>query len=271
MAGFDVATVGDNCVDRYLPPIGQATVGGNALNVAVHLRRLGLPTAYFGAVGNDRSGAWIRNTLAENRVDIEYLREVPGQTAFTEIGVDAKGERIIAFEEFGVCRGYAPSEAETALLLKARHLHIGWLDDGGALRRRLGAAGVSVSQDLAVNAGADGLSIAFASAGASPESARSLLDRALAEGARIAVVTRGALGSIASDGIRLAETGSAPVVALDTLGAGDTFIAGFIEAYLRGLELGACLAAGRDAAVATCRHLGGFPQRPLPLSEIGEG
>ena len=33
-----VATMGDNCVDRYLPPLGLEFVGGNALNVAVGLR-----------------------------------------------------------------------------------------------------------------------------------------------------------------------------------------------------------------------------------------
>ena len=60
MGRFEVATVGDNCIDRYLPPIALATVGGNAVNVAVHLRRLGRRTAYFGAVGEDREGRWTR-------------------------------------------------------------------------------------------------------------------------------------------------------------------------------------------------------------------
>lgn len=266
MAGFEVATVGDNCIDRYLPPLGLATVGGNALNVAVHLRRLGRATAYFGAVGDDEAGAWTRNCLESNQVITEHLREVAGQTAYTDIDVDPQGDRIIAFEDFGVCRGYAPSGAETELLKGVRHLHIGWLDDGGALKRRLAASGLSISQDLAVNPGAEGLAIAFASAGASEEQARRLLNQALSQGAALAVVTRGALGSIASDGIRSAETGIAPVEVFDTTGAGDTFIAAFIDARLRGLELGACLAAGRDAAAATCRHLGGFPQTPRPFS-----
>jgi len=36
-----VATMGDNCLDRYLPPLEREFVGGNALNVAVGLRDLG--------------------------------------------------------------------------------------------------------------------------------------------------------------------------------------------------------------------------------------
>ena len=175
MGSFEIATVGDNCIDRYLPPIGLATVGGNAVNVAVHLQRLGRCTAYFGAVGPDKAGAWTRASLTENDVDIEHLVERRGRTAYTDLDVDADGDRIIAFEDFGVCRGYRPSAAEIDLLRAAKHLHLGWLDDGGALKRRLAAGGVSISQDLAVNAGADRLAIAFASAGAvrpKPESRR---------------------------------------------------------------------------------------------------
>jgi fructoselysine 6-kinase len=265
MGRFEVATVGDNCIDRYLPPIALATVGGNAVNVAVHLRRLGRRTAYFGAVGEDREGRWTRACLAENEIDIEHLRSLPGPTAFTNLAMNPGGERVIAFEEFGVCRGYRPGEGEIEALRNSSHVHLGWLDDGGALKRTLAAAGVSVSQDLAVNAGAEDLAIAFASAGAAPASAQALLHQALGQGARLAVVTRGALGSIASDGRHYAETGIAPVEVVDTTGAGDTFIAGFIDAYLRGQSLLACLEAGRDAAASTCRHFGGFPQQPLPL------
>ena len=36
-----VATMGDNCLDRYLPPLERKFVGGNALNVAVGLSDLG--------------------------------------------------------------------------------------------------------------------------------------------------------------------------------------------------------------------------------------
>ena len=37
---LDFAAVGDNCIDRYLPPIGLSLVGGNAINVGVQLLSL---------------------------------------------------------------------------------------------------------------------------------------------------------------------------------------------------------------------------------------
>jgi fructoselysine 6-kinase len=175
------------------------------------------------------------------------------------------------FEDFGVCRGYRPNTGEVELLRRMRHVHIGWLDDGGELKRTLAAAGVSVSQDLSVNGAAeslrpDGLSIAFASAEGSRERAKTLIDHLLLAGAEVAVVTCGAFGSLASDGVRHAEADVRPTEVVDTLGAGDTFIAGFIAAYLRGYSLAACLEQGRGAAASTCAHLGGFPQVPVPIA-----
>ena len=41
MPNFEFAAVGDNCVDRFLPPADECLVGGNAVNVAVQLAMLG--------------------------------------------------------------------------------------------------------------------------------------------------------------------------------------------------------------------------------------
>ena len=43
--------IGDNCIDRYLPPMDQRFVGGNALNTAVHMKLAGCDVSYLGAVG----------------------------------------------------------------------------------------------------------------------------------------------------------------------------------------------------------------------------
>jgi fructoselysine 6-kinase len=262
----EVATIGDNCIDRYGPPISLSTVGGNALNVAVQLRRAGLHSAYFGAVGQDRDGQRTIEALVENQVDVGGLSVLAGITAFTELTSDASGDRIMGLEEFGVCRGYRPSDADFDRLTLMRHVHLGWLDDEGATKHRLVSLGISVSQDLAVNRGATDLDIAFASAGPSRAEADRLCDEALAQGARLVVVTMGALGSLASDGVNRAEMSAKPIAVLDTLGAGDTFIAGFLAARLAGFPVTACLAAGRDAAAETCTHFGGFPQQAEPFS-----
>jgi len=80
-------------------------------------------------------------------------------------------------------------------------------------------------------------------------------------GASVVVVTMGRIGSLASDGRQIVAADAVPVTPVDTTGAGDTFIAAFIDARLTGLDLQSSLNAGRSAAAATCRHYGGFPQR----------
>ena len=135
------------------------------------------------------------------------------------------------------------------------------------MRAALAGSGVSFSQDVAVNPDASGVEVGFDSVGPSEDQARAALHRLLDQGSRVAVDTCGAMGSMASDGGDVVTTGirALPSV-IDTTGAGDTFIAGFLTAWKRGRPLAACLAAGRDAAAGTCGHVGGFPQHLRPLS-----
>ena len=62
-------------------------------------------------------------------------------------------------------RANEPTTARLRALSAARHVHIGWLQDGGHARRVLARDGVSLSQDVSVNAapedlGVEGLAIA---------------------------------------------------------------------------------------------------------------
>ncbi len=264
------ATVGDNCIDRFQLPVAQSLVGGNAVNVAVQLAALGHDCFYFGAVGTDADGTRTRLLLQQNGVLADHVQDRAGVTAYTDIAVLESGDRVMIYEDFGVCAGYAPSPAEVDILKTMDHVHIGWLDDRGKLKHALSAAGVSVSQDLSVNAdpanrSPDGLTIAFGSAGEDREIADQMTADLLGQGARLAVVTRGALGSRASDGTQTATMGIAPIEVVDTTGAGDSFIAGFLSAHISGLPLEQCLETGRDRAALTCGHVGGFPQVPAPL------
>lgn len=263
MNNFTFATVGDNCIDRFQPPVGVSVVGGNAVNVAVQLCRLGHPCAYFGAVAPDEDGRRTIAALQANGVPVEHVQRLPGVTAYTNITVDDCGDRIIGYEEFGVCRLYQPTDAEVALLCTMRHVHFGWMNGSKALIAKLRSAGVSVSKDTSVNPGATGLSVAFASSQGGADQALAAAQSLLTDGADVAVITMGARGSLATDGRVVAQTGVAAVTVVDTTGAGDTFIAGFMARRIGGGSLQQSLEAGRDKAAETCTYLGGFPQTPL--------
>jgi fructoselysine 6-kinase len=258
------AVVGDNCIDRFRPS-GMSLIGGNAVNVAVQLALLGEVSHYFGAVGLDPDGARTIDALAERGVDVSSMQQKPGTTAYTDIDVLPSGERIFAYEDFGVCAGYRPSAADLTVLDGMDHIHIGWMDDEGELRRRLVAKGLSVSQDISVNAdpahlGVEGLTIAFASAGEDDGAAAELLMRLLHDGAKLAVVTRGSRGACASDGVRSFTVDAETVEVVDTTGAGDSFIAAFLAAFKSGADIRTSLERGCRTAATTCSHIGGFPQ-----------
>jgi fructoselysine 6-kinase len=261
-----IATVGDNCIDRYLPPMDRELVGGNAVNVAVNLHRLGHRAAYFGAVGDDAEGTRVRAVLAHIGVDLASLKVVAaGRTSLTVIATGPDGDRHFVSEDFGVCRGYRPDAADLARLRTMRHVHIGWLDDEGATKRALTETGISVSQDLSVNAeprniSPAGLGIAFMSCDGDDMQALDLARAVSAQGAGPAVIMRGARGSLALRGDDVFTSDALPIAVRDTTGAGDSFIAGFLSAHLEGRSVAECLVEGHSEAAQTCQILGGFAQ-----------
>lgn len=260
------AVVGDNCVDLLGPPINRNLVGGNAVNVAIQLALLGQSVIYFGAIGPDENGKLVKRALERNGVDTSGLvvrSELP--TAVTEIEFDAEGDRIIGFEDFGACDGYAPDDDAVDLLATMDHVHVGWLNDGGALRSELAARGTSVSQDISVNAAPKdiavaGLEYAFASLPGTREAASDLARSLVHDGAKSAIVTRGNEGSLAFVESERIFQASWPIAPVDTTGAGDSFIAGFLSGRMEGHSVAEALQTATRLAARTCGHAGGFPQ-----------
>ena len=62
-----IACVGDNCIDYY-DATGEAFPGGNPVNVAVYIRRMGGVSSYTGAVGNDRFGTVLLDALRTGKI-----------------------------------------------------------------------------------------------------------------------------------------------------------------------------------------------------------
>lgn len=254
------AIVGDNTVDRYLGSLERDFVGGNAVNVAAQLALAGATVAYYGAIGDDADGEYIRATLADTGIDLGGLVVVPGRTAVTTIRVDQQGERSFESEDFGVTADYFPRDEELAEIAAADWVQLGMLRRASELRRALAVRrAVPIGQDCAVAAGFDELRVAFLSAeGADPWP---LARAARTGGADLAVVTRGSSGAVALDeNERTVEVDAAPATVVDTTGAGDSFIAGFLSEFAHGAGLEQALAAGSRSAAVTCGHLGGFPQ-----------
>jgi fructoselysine 6-kinase len=257
--------VGDNTIDEYVGAQSRSYVGGNAVNVAVQLRRLGHAARYAGAIGADEPGDRVRAGLVSQGVLTDGLVTLPGHTSVSRIRVAPDGDRVFEFEDFGVCARYRPDDAEFDKLSQCAAVHIGMLPGAADVRRTLSDRGVLVTQDCAVSAGYDHLGVAFCSGGEDESRARHLAREAIDGGAAIAVVTCGALGSVAFDGRTWWRTPAVPVAVVDTTGAGDSYIAGFVAARAAGADIDEALRAGSEVAARTCAHLGAWPQDPLPI------
>ena len=74
-------------------------------------------------------------------------------------------------------------------------------------------------------------------------------------GPAVCVATLGADGSMAYDGQHFYRQGIVPCQVGDTMGAGDSFIAGFLHSRLSGADIPACMAAGARSSAVTlaCR------------------
>jgi sugar/nucleoside kinase (ribokinase family) len=81
---------------------------------------------------------------------------------------------------------------------------------------------------------------------------------------RLAVVTRGAAGSVVVTRDEVVEVPAVPVDrVLDTTGAGDLFAAGFLFGYTKGRPIDICAHLGSVAAAEVISHVG-----PRPLVEL---
>ncbi len=264
-AAKPVATIGDNCLDRYLPPVDREFVGGNALNVAVGLRDRGHDVAYAGAVGSDAAGEAVLGAARRRGIDTFHVHVGPGATGMTTIRLADDGDRVFESEILGESGTYQPDPATLADLGGRAWVHGTGLAAGVEGFTGLRRAGARLSFDFSHTSSPERmaelcphLEVAFLSApGAGAGEAAGLAESAVAAGAATAIVTRGRHGSLALCG-RVSHHPTVPVSVVDSLGAGDAYIAACISVLVEGGTLETALRLGAEAAARTCTHYGAW-------------
>ncbi|MFD3913056.1 carbohydrate kinase family protein [Streptomyces sp. NPDC058603] len=281
---------------EQLVDTGLLTLGGSAAIMACGAARLGLEVAFAGRVGNDDAGRFIRTALDARGVNTDALRVDPVlPTPLTVVVTRGDGDRTILTSP-GTLSATGPDDIPEALLTSSRHVHAASYfllpKLAEALPELLATArahGVTTSLDTnddpsgtwapgridATLAVTDFLlpnaqeALALAAAGApdatgSPAAAGSLEAAAGALAARgpCVVVKNGADGALVHDGRTLLRTSGIPARPLDTVGAGDSFDAGFIAAFLRGLPIAEALAFAAACGALSTRAHGGTAAQP---------
>lgn len=258
-----LAAVGDNCMDIY-KSLGKAYPGGNPVNVAVYFARLGGEASYTGVVGTDAYGTLMKERIQEKGVDVSNIRVEEGNTAVTYVEL-ADGERVFGDYEEGVLANFKLTEDDISFICKHDMLITGLWGNIHNDLARLKALGIPIAFDAATRPEEEAVQIAlpsvdylfFAAEEDTPE-LRQQMQEIWKKGPKLVISTVGKQGSVAYDGEKFITFGIIPCNVVDTMGAGDSFIAGFLKGILDGKSVQDCMKAGAANASVTLEYQGAW-------------
>ena len=254
--------------------------GGNALNAAIGIVRLGGRASLCGPIGDagETSSRYIFDKLADEGIDTRHLVHMPGLvTPISTIMIDPSGERtIVVFRDPQLWKVSLP-DADTllddcsAILAESRCAEF-CIDICAEARKR--GIPVVVSVDRAMSLREEGLLTESSHLVFSSEALRSTAGvaddgEALKKMAGLTpsflAGTQGPQGTLWLDENQtLQRTPAFPVHPVDTLGAGDVFHGAFALAITESQELRQALRFASAAAALKCTRFGGAyaaPQR----------
>jgi fructoselysine 6-kinase len=258
-----IVAIGDNCVDYYAN-FHRVFPGGGALNFAVYARRAGAETGYIGVIGTDPYGVLLRQTLLEEQVDVSCLRIVEGSTAIAYVEL-IEGNRKFIGSNHGVRDQLAATEKIEQYLRGCDLIHTTL--DGKVENEipRWKASGYKISFDYSHRYTPQQLSflpyleIAFFSGQfMNPDEALAAAQKFHTLGARLVIITLGEHGSLAFDGKDFYRQSAQSIFPIDTLGAGDAYMAVFSCQYLAHGDIQMAMQRATEAASHVCTTYGAF-------------
>lgn len=254
--------IGDNCIDYYVN-LGQKYVGGCSVNFAVYMYQLGAESAYLGAVGSDENGRLVLKKLQDAKVDVSRVHVMKGATAVTEVDLEGNDRKFLGYRE-GVLKQFRLNKADDDFIQEVDLIHTSVYGNIDEKISDLSKKSVTCydfgnkleykNRDQVLNA----VQYAFFSYTHEDEFIRDYLKNAYRCNTECIVATLGENGSIAYDGMQFYRHGIRKVKTVDTIGAGDSFIAGFMYARMNGKDVLSCLQAGAAKAEETIQHFGAF-------------
>ena len=269
-------------------------IGGSESNVAIALRRLGTPVTWIGRVGEDSLGDLVLREISAEGVRVVGIRDSEAPTGLmVKERRTSRDTRVWYYRRGNAGSRLTPGDIDPELIRTASLLHLTGitpaLSDTAAdavfeAIRVARDAGVTVSFDLnfrgklwspaeagamyrrilpfvdVVFAGDDEAAIAVGDA-ATP---LLLAHRLIEAGAGEAVVKLGERGAVAVVQSLEYERTAIPTTPLDTVGAGDGFVAGYLAEYLLGRDVATRLTTAVTVGAYACLVPGdweGMPRR----------
>ena len=295
---YDVITVGDTCVDLILsgsdvvPRFGQVEklvddyeleMGGSCCIFACQAAKLGLRAGILGRVGEDRFGRLIVSRLGECGVDTRHVIVDPALKTGLSVALCQDDDRATLTYLGSIC-AVQPRDVTDDFLMSARHLHYGsfFLHTGlissvPELLRRAKEMGLTTSLDTNWDPEGSWNSTlgdtlpfvdlfmpneqeAFHITGCQNLGAAAAQLRA--QGVSVVAIKQGADGASAYRGAEKWSCEVPPASGGDSIGAGDSFDAGFLAGWLRGFPIDRCLDIACQCGRSVAGVVGGLRGQP---------
>ena len=240
-----LAAVGSNCIDYYTN-IGGGTgyPGGGPVNMAVYTVRLGGQASYIGPVGDDAGGEMMRQAIARKdgeRVFGDYDEGVLAEYSLSDADLD-----FISTHDMVICDLWGKVEHQFEAL-KARGMKTAF---DCATRPEDPSAQTAIPHTDYLFFSSDN--------GDTPE-LRETIRTIWEKGPKLVTAMLGVDGSLCFDGSEFHRFGIVPCEnVVDSMGAGDSYIAGFLYALQDGNPILECMRSGAACATETLGYFGGW-------------
>ncbi|WP_342048587.1 PfkB family carbohydrate kinase [Bacillus sp. OTU530] len=261
--------VGDNVVDYYKDQ-NKIYPGGNAVNVAVLSKRYGTTqNSYIGIVGNDAAGEHVANSLQAEGIDISRIRKAYGPNWESIISLNDEADRIfVGSNKGGVQASFKLNFSEADISYIASHdlMHTSLYSYIEKEVPEL-SKHIAISFDFSLRREEEYLELLcpylqyafFSGSDLSRQQCIELLHHVHRLGTEVVGITRGAEGALF---LINGEVHEQAIVkkdgVIDTLGAGDSFIAMFLTQYHQNHNAEEALQQAAEAAAETCGIYGAF-------------
>ena len=275
---------------RSVPDLGseilaekcELTLGSASAIFAAGMAKLGHRVTFFSHVGQDNFGEFCLRTLKQSGVSIRHVTRKADEKTGVTIALSGKRDRALVTYAGAVATFKADSINET-VMSRQDHVHLTSYYLQTALRpsfalllRQAKASGLTTSFDPNSDPrdkwGRDitpvlkYTDVLLVNEREAMKLTRSkTLNRALKTlGAKVhcAVIKRGNRGATAIQNEEVLNDPGFKITAIDTTGAGDSFDAGFISAYLRKTPLAECLRIGNACGALSAMSVGGTTGQP---------
>lgn len=260
----------------------ELTLGSASAIFAAGMARLGHHVTFFSHVGQDYLGDFCMRTLKQLGVTTRHVTRKAKEKTGVTIALSGKHDRALVSYAGAVATFKADSINE-AVMSRHDHVHLtsyylqaGLRPSFARLFRQAKASGLTTSFDPNSDPGdkwdrnIDSVlkytDVLFVNEREAMKLTRwNTLNGALKTlGAKVncAVVKRGARGATAIQNEELFNHAGFRIRAIDTTGAGDSFDAGFLSAYLRKAPLTECLRIGNACGALSAMSVGGTAGQP---------